>query len=123
MQLGLKGDEATVPRQAFAERTALIGQIAQFASSKLTADQEPRRCAERMAPNSEQQAKARDEEKLMRDELAEPKMATEQGVASSQQALEEARLTKATVGQVQAVLAEAIQHAISNTFVWLKTTS
>ena len=119
VQLGLTGDEAIVARQAMAERTAQLGQIAQFARDKLTAEQEAKRCAERMAGNADQLAKARTEAKLTRDELAETKKAAEQAVASSQQALEEARVAKATLAQVQAAFAEAIQNAKSNTVVRL----
>ena len=119
MKLGLTGDDAIVARQAIAERTAQLGQIAQFARDKLTVVQEAKRCAEKMAGNAEQLAKARSEAKLTRDELAETKKATEQAAASSQQALEEARVAKATLAQVQAAFAEAIQNAKANTVVRL----
>ena len=51
--------------------------------------------------------------------MAETKKATEQAIASSQQALEEACVVKETIAQLQAAFAEAIQNPKANTVVRL----
>ena len=58
-----------------------------------------------MSGNAEQLGKARTEAKFAREELAEAKKAGEEAVASSQQAIEEARVAKITLAHVQAAFA------------------
>ena len=117
VQLGLRGDGARMPRQATADRTAQIAPIAKFARNKLVAEWEAKANAKRLASNCQQLGRALVDAKLAREVWAEAKKAAAQAFASKQQALQESRVAKATLAQVQAAFAEAIHHAKSSTVV------
>ena len=83
------------------------------------AEREAKANAERRARNGQQLGKALADGQLAKEELAEAKNAAAHALASEQQALDQARVAKATLAQVQTAFPDAIQHAKSSTVVTL----
>ncbi|KAF0096536.1 MAG: serine/threonine protein kinase bacterial, partial [bacterium] len=107
--IGLTGDDAITARQAVAERTAHMGQIATLARNSLALDKELKASRVLVADLGQQLEKQRSNANIAGEELTEAKKSAAHAKAGESRALEEARLAHASVAQLQASFTETIR--------------